>query len=241
MTKAEIKTAEIKEVIVEPRHIRVGVVGPMGSGKSTLMSGFREEWPDAVFVDEIFLDNPYMADQYKGREGFAFKSQIRQFGTKMEQLKEVKADRLSLFVPLLQDVSYAEAYLSGDDLATYLHLCNLSLELRMVPQPDVILSLVIEDNALVQRVKARDRDFERNVDPKFLARLNQIMTINCAESGIPVIPVDAQYQDFRSPRMMVEIVESLERQIYEELKEKLDDPKSGLLRPSFIEKKGVWP
>ena len=41
--------------------------------------------------------------------------------------------------------------------------------------------------------------------------------------------------------MMVEIIESLERQIYEELKEKLDDPKSGLLKPSFIEKKGVWP
>lgn len=104
----------------------------------------------------------------------------------------------------------------------------------------MLLKLVIADKSLESRVNNRGRDIEKNVDPNFLTKLNQIMTKNSEESGIPIIPIDSEHQDFRNPERMAEIVEGIEYKIDQLFKDKFKDPSSGLLLPSFIKEKGGW-
>lgn len=131
MIKAEqnlITRAEAKEIIVQPRHLRIGVEGPMGSGKTTLMEKLQELWPEAKFIDEVFMENPYLAKYYDNPGLYAFHSQIRQLGTKVNLLQGVGTDKPSVFVTLKNDKSYAETLLSKDDLGTYLLLYRIFID-----------------------------------------------------------------------------------------------------------------
>lgn len=245
MTEIENKlnAHEANEALIHPRHIRIGIEGPMGIGKSTLMKKLAEYWPGVKVIDEVIANNPHMPKAYLEPERYSFPSQICQLGNKVISLQEVKRlEKIApvVFITLENDLGYAISYLSGDELSTYMLLYNLMVDLDVVPQPDVILKLVIEDKPLFDRVQKRDRDFEKPVKEEFLTKLNGIMAENVKKSGVPVIEINAEHYDFRKEEKMADLVESIEYQINNKLRDKFKNPSSGVSLPPFIEEKGVW-
>lgn len=106
------------------RALRIGIMGAMASGKSTLAGLLGEKW-GASPIEERFEDNPYLADFYDNPEkvGMSFKTQICFLGLKVEQMKArnieerevlVNANKLILpqveiFVPTIEmDALYGQ-------------------------------------------------------------------------------------------------------------------------------------
>lgn len=248
MTVAELKTNtknETKEVLSQPHHLRIWVAGGMGIGKSTLMRGLGEAW-GAEIIDEDFEKNPYLKEAYEGVKNLVFRSQVWFLERKIERLKCASEQNTTLAVAPFVDYSYAETYaqMGGMDKTEWLVYDRLYKVLvdrtKAVPPPDLILKLAIEDSWLIRRVNERGREMEKGVDPEFLRLLSRNIDKNAKAAGVLIIPIDAQYQDFRKKETMVEITEALEWRIWRELKEKFNDPSSGLSLPPFLEGKDKW-
>lgn len=244
MTKIELQNVhELKERVSQSRHVLIAIDGPMSSGKSTLMQELMHYWPEVKFIDEIFIDNPHMAQAYNNPKEYGFPSQIHQLGNKGWSLLEVGKvleENPAVCVSPYNDKSYAEDYLDKNMLTTYMLIFNLLVEGKVIPKPDVIIKLIVRDEVLIERVHKRDRNIERPVKDEFLVKLNELMDKNSKKSGVPIIEIDSEYYDFRNKKRMDELVESLEQQIYHKLKNKFTDPSSGIKLPPFIERKGVW-
>lgn len=237
---------EIKEILAPPRHLRIGVAARVGSGKSTLIEGLGLAWgKEAILIDEDFKNNPHLSKAYDDPRKFVLDSQNWAFDRKVGQLKAVN-NHFAVFVPLLVDKAYAKTYykmgdISEKDWKEYVKNYNETIASGKVPQPDVILNLLIWDPALLRRIKERGRVFEQGITLEFLKTLGESLNECILESGIPVIPIDAEYQDFRDSKKMVDIIEGIEYEINQEFKDKFKDPSSGLLLPPFLGgRKGMW-
>ena len=236
MTKIESTINETKEIIVRPRPMRIGIAARLGSGKTTFMRGLEEILPEALFIDEDFKNNPHLVNAYSHPKEYSFLSQDWAFDRKKEQLKAID-NNFAVFVPLLIDKAYAKTYykmgfISEENWQTYLYNYDLAISLGEIPQPDVILKLEIEDKALKERIFSRGRGFEKGVTDEFLRTLEELMKECIGESGIPVIPIDVQYQDVRDLKKMGEIIEGIEYQIYQKLKNKFEGPSPELTMPT---------
>ena len=82
-----------KEIEPSPRALRIGIMGAMASGKSTLACLLGEGWRVNP-IEERFEDNPYLEGFYDNPEeiGRSFKTQICFLGLKVEQMKAHKKE-----------------------------------------------------------------------------------------------------------------------------------------------------
>ncbi|MBI3998054.1 MAG: deoxynucleoside kinase [Armatimonadetes bacterium] len=156
----------------------VAMSGNIGSGKSTLTTQLcqRLGWqPYYEVVDE----NPYLPDFYAGMARWSFHLQVffltRRFQHHQEILRaphSVIQDRT-----IYEDVEifarnlYLQGLMDERDFRTYHDLFHLMLE--FLRPPDLIIYLRAPVDLLLDRIRARSRDFERAIPPAYLAQLNE--------------------------------------------------------------------
>lgn len=182
------------------RPLYVAVEGPIGVGKSTLVTRLRERL-NARLVMEVVEENPFLPLFYQDPERYAFQTQIFFLMSRFRQQQELlQAD---LFAPgiladyhLLKDRIFAQLTLKDDELALYERIYT-SLETH-IPEPDVIVYLHARLDVLLQRIARRDRPFERNIDPDYLVRLGRAYQHYFAHrrGGPPVLHLDTSEIDY---------------------------------------------
>lgn len=182
------------------RPLYVAVEGPIGVGKSTLVTRLRERL-NARLVMEVVEENPFLPLFYQDPERYAFQTQIFFLMSRFRQQQELlQAD---LFAPgiladyhLLKDRIFAQLTLKDDELALYERIYT-SLETH-IPEPDVIVYLHARLDVLLARIARRDRPFERNIDPDYLIRLGRAYQHYFAHhrGGPPVLHLDTSEIDY---------------------------------------------
>src|SRR5262249_23483582 len=68
-----------------------------------------------------------------------------------------------------KDQIFAQANLEGDELTLYRQLFGL-LDARL-PKPDLVVYLQARADVLMERLRKRDRDYERRIAPDYLKRI----------------------------------------------------------------------
>lgn len=153
----------------------VAIEGAIGAGTTTLTRRLTDRF-DAAPVLERFEENPFLERFYEDRARWAFQTQLAFLASRFRQQKELS--ERDLFHDLLvsdytfdKDRIFARQTLAGDELQLYESLFRLMEP--TVPTPDLVVYLRSAPERLLANIAERDRPYERDMDPDYIADLHE--------------------------------------------------------------------
>ena len=213
-------------------NLRIGIIGNIGVGKSTLVSASKTEphrekllavFPDKRCdadihtFDETF--NPVVLDAfYKDPVNNAFMAQIEFFNGRLERQKKIDSSRGII----LEDRTLAEDYhifgkaqrilgnMTEAEFQAYQRTYKLMTE--SVREPDIIVYLRADVDTLLERINKRGRESEKLIPAKYLEQLNHLYEEyigNYVKCPVLIINTDSQPQDMFVAETIEKIVEKV--------------------------------
>ncbi|HAE87155.1 TPA: deoxynucleoside kinase [Candidatus Marinimicrobia bacterium] len=154
----------------------ITIEGVIGVGKTSLAKILAQRL-NARLVLEKFEDNPFLSDFYKDRDRYAFQTQI--FFLLSRYRQQIELFQTELFHKnLVTDYMFIKdklfAYLNLNEKELMLYDQMLNLLIRQIPKPDLVIYLQADTERLMQNIVKRGRDFEKNMDEKYIEALNQM-------------------------------------------------------------------
>ena len=157
------------------RHF--AVEGAIGVGKTSLVHRLHGEWGGSRFL-EVVEGNPFLTGGfYQDMEAYAFDTEMFFLLTRFRQQRAVAAALEEGRTPVLADYVFeknrifAELTLAPRDLGVWQRLFGaLEPEVRI---PDLTVYLKADVDVLMDRVRIRNRPFERDLERDYLARLTE--------------------------------------------------------------------
>lgn len=157
----------------------ITIAGNIGVGKSTLVRllSQRQGW-EPVF--EAVEENPYLADFYQDMNRWSFQSQVfflsrrlRQHNGLLKYKKSVIQDR-SVYedAEIFARNLYDQGNMAERDWTCYFDLYRTLAAL--LPAPDLVIYLQASLPTLRRRIAMRGREYEQEIDEKYLERLNHL-------------------------------------------------------------------
>jgi deoxyguanosine kinase len=174
----------------------IAIEGVIGVGKTTLARMFQRE-VSGQLVLEVFEENPFLSNFYSDRARYAFQTQIFFLLSRYHQQRQLA----SMPRPLISDYMFdkdrlfAQVNLQGDELQTYYSVQEALAE--NVCRPDLAVYLKADTDTLMNRITARDRPYERNMEADYIDSLrmayDQFFSVY---NGAPVLIIDTNALDF---------------------------------------------
>lgn len=153
----------------------IAIEGPLGVGKTSLAERLAEVIGASV-VREGTEENPFLSNFYSDRKRYAFQTQLFFLLSRYHQ--QLDLAQINLFqrsvvsdYVFAKDRIFAYANLSEDELVLYEEIYSL-LRAR-IPLPDLVVFLQAGTDVLVDRIRGRQRDFERNIPPEYVEHINE--------------------------------------------------------------------
>lgn len=172
------------------------IEGVIGVGKTTLARMFQKEIA-ARLVLEVFEENPFLSSFYGDRARYAFQTQIFFLLSRYHQQRQLAM----LPKPMISDYMFdkdrlfAQVNLEGDELQTYYSVQEALAE--NVRVPDLVVYLKASTETLMNRITARDRPYERNMDPGYIDSLRAAYDAFFGSyEGASVLAIDTNEIDF---------------------------------------------
>lgn len=168
----------------------IAIEGAIGVGKTTL----AKKISDTVKCKTLFEDyvtNPFLKDFYDNNQLNSFSTQVHFLLRRIEQSIEVKTT---------ENLLISDFYFGKDELFAKLNLTQVEYamyqELRKKldfnpPIPDLIIYLQASSEILLERVKKRGLDIERNIKKEYIDSVNEIYMKHFHEySASPVLIIN---------------------------------------------------
>ncbi len=154
-------------------HRYIVIEGPIGVGKSSLANILSERF-SARRVMEVVEENPFLSAFYEDRAKFAFQTQMFFLLSRFKQQQELFQQDLFASITVsdylfAKDRIFAALTLDPNELG-----CTSGSSKRSGPRvtkPDLVIYLQARIDVLLDRIKKRGREFERNFDPGYLEDL----------------------------------------------------------------------
>ena len=150
----------------------LSIEGPIGVGKTTLARLLQPRFEAALLL-EAFEENPFLSNFYSDRARYAFQTQMFFLLSRYRQQQEIPS--MIAQEPLIGDYTFAKdalfarLNLEGDELDMYQRLYTVLAD-RIV-RPDLVIYLRADTDALMARIAARDRPYERKMDQDYISRV----------------------------------------------------------------------
>jgi len=180
----------------------VAIAGNVGVGKSTLTTMLSESFGWEPFYEAVG-DNPYLADFYKDMRRWSFHSQIfflsrrlRHHHQLLHSPNSVVQDR-SVYedAEIFARNLYQQGNMSDRDYHSYRELYEVLV--LFLPPPDLVVYLKSSVPTLLERIRKRGRDFEREISPLYLQQLNELYDAWIEDFTLcPVLTIPADDLDF---------------------------------------------
>jgi deoxyguanosine kinase len=156
-------------------HNYIVIEGPLGVGKTSLALKLADELNAEILLEDV-EENPFLLKFYQNPKKYSFQTQVffllrrYQQSTRIGQMGLFKRTVISDYL-FDKDMIFAKANLDDNEFWLYEQLFHL-LRKRIAP-PDLTIFLQATTDVLMERIKRRDRKYERGISFKYLERMNQ--------------------------------------------------------------------
>lgn len=162
--------------IDRPATVRyIAVEGVIGVGKTSLVHRLHLGRGGVRFL-EAFEENPFLTGGfYSDMERYAFNTEVFFLLSRFRQQREIATALEEGDAPVLTDYVFAknqvfaEVTLSGRDYAIWRRLFESIA--HETPTPDLLVYLKAGTDVLLDRIRTRNRPFERGLSRDYLERL----------------------------------------------------------------------
>lgn len=197
------------QTLIEQSELRhIAVEGVIGAGKTTLTKMLAERLSGKIVLEK-FEENPFLAKFYEDQDRYAFQTQIFFLLNRYKQQQElVQADLFHRF--LITDYIFEKdkifAYLNLEDDELKLYESVLTAIEHTIPTPDLVVYLQSSVSRLMNNIRQRGRDIERNMSEQYIRDLNEaynyfffryksapLLIVN--SSQIDFVHNDAEFED----------------------------------------------
>ncbi len=175
------------------------VEGPLGVGKTSFAMLLAEKINGKTILEET-EGNPFLANFYQDPKKFAFQTQLffilRRF-QKQEEINQIDIFKRVVISDFLfdKDKIFAKLNLDDREFSLYEQIFHL-LKVRIL-KPNLVIFLQARTDILKERIKKRDRDYEKSIHIKYLDQINQAFNeffFHYTET--PLLVIDASEIDF---------------------------------------------
>jgi deoxyguanosine kinase len=183
----------------------IAVEGPLGVGKTSLAILLAERIHGRTILEDA-EGNPFLASFYEDPRRFAFQTQLffvlRRF-QRQEEINQIDLFKRVVVSDFLFDKDRIFARLNLDDreFGLYQQVFNL-LKVKSA-KPDLVIFLQARTEVLKERIRKRNRDYEKPVALSYLDQINQafnefffhynetpLLVINASEIDFVNVPSD---------------------------------------------------
>jgi deoxyguanosine kinase len=180
-------------------HHHIVIEGPLGVGKTSLALKLAERFNAQTLLENI-EDNPFLEKFYQNPKRYGFQIQI--FFLLRRYQHSVELDQKGLFKSAIisdylfdKDRVFAKANL--DDKEFWLYEQMFQLLKKRVPVPDLVIFLQTKTEVLMERIRGRNKDYEKPISFKYLDEINQAFNdFFFHYSDSPILVVNASNIDF---------------------------------------------
>lgn len=168
-------------------------------GKTSLANMLAEKMDGQTLLENP-EENPFLKKFYKSPGQYGFQTQIFFLLQRYRQITEIS--QIGLFNQVIisdylfdKDRIFAKANLDDDEFWLYEQLFQL-LKKRII-SPDLVIFLQAKTEILIERIKKRNRDYERSISYEYLDEINQAFNeFFFHYSDSPLLVINASDIDF---------------------------------------------
>jgi len=180
-------------------HNHIVIEGPLGVGKTSLASMLAERINGQALLEDTG-ENPFLGKFYQDPNKYGFQTQIYFLLRRYQHALDIA--QMDLFKRIIisdylfdKDRIFARTNLNDNEFWLYEQLFQI-LKKRIMP-PDLVIFLQAKTEVLMERIKKRDRKFERSVNFKYLEKINQAFNeFFFHYTATPLLVVNASQIDF---------------------------------------------
>jgi deoxyguanosine kinase len=204
----------VTEAAMRPRGY-IAIEGPIGVGKTSLAQALAKEL-NARLILEDADNNPFLARFYEDPDKYAFPAQLYFLLTRHNQQRELSQQDLFAQATVsdylfAKDRIFASLNLAPDELTLYEGVYKL-LDAEM-PKPDLVVYVRARIEVLADRLRKRNRDFERNISYEYLERVSAAYRdFFFYYEDAPLLVVDCSEIDFvANPSDLTDLIREIDR------------------------------
>ena len=169
---------EMKENLMEG-NFRIGIIGPMGAGKTKLAETLGREW-DMKVIPEKYEENPFLPGFYRNLGEGSFASQVWFYTNRARQISGNKEKSGIIDNYLRSNKIFALAqskmgWMSPDEFELYENLCSTLDQLYFIQEPNVVIYVKADRKVLDRRIAGRNRAIETHFNEDQIIIFNKYL------------------------------------------------------------------
>ena len=151
----------------------IAIEGAIGVGKTTLAKTISNTMKCQTLFED-YTDNPFLKKFYDDNQTNSFSTQLYFLLKRIEQSEKINRKNGMLI---------SDFYFGKDELFAKLNLSELEFEMYnsirnklnfIPPVPDLIIYLQASTDILIDRIKKRGLDVEKNIKKKYIESVNEL-------------------------------------------------------------------
>jgi deoxyguanosine kinase len=187
------------------------IEGNIGAGKTSLATMIAEKH-NARLILEQYAENPFLPKFYRDPDRYAFPLELSFLASRYRQLHR-ELTHPELFSPLTvadyffsKSLVFAKITLQRDEYNLYRQLFDIIHQ--QLPVPDLYVYLHVSVRKLLSNIRKRGRDYEQDIGPEYLEKLQQsYFEYLRSVHNMKIIVLEMEHLDFISVKRHYSLIE----------------------------------